>query len=126
MNTGEPHLVFQSEDVAALDLVSIAETINRDRTRFPMGMNVNSMQVLGPHEIKNRTYEWGVYAETMACGTGSTASAAVAQLLHLVEPGPVKVATRGGAITIDIDDRGNALMTGPAAPVFEGKITTEL
>lgn len=126
VNTGEPHLVFQSEDVAGVDLVGIAEAINRDRTRFPRGMNVNFMQVVGPHEIRNRTYERGVYAETMACGTGATASAAVALLLHLVEHGPVRVDTRGGRLTIEIDDEGHALMTGPATPVFEGKMTIVL
>lgn len=126
VNTGEPHLVFHSEDVAGVDLVGIAEKINDDGTRFPTGVNVNFMQVLGPHEIKNRTYERGVCAETMACGTGATASTAVALLLHLVEQGPVKVVTHGGRLTVEIDDEGYALMTGPAVPVFEGKMTLVL
>ncbi len=126
VNTGEPHLVFRSENVGTVDMKKISEEINRDRTRFPHGMNVNFMQVIGLHEISNRTYERGVYDETMACGTGATSSAAVSLLLHLVEPGPVKVKTRGGNITIEVDGQGNAQMTGPVNEVFEGRLTIDI
>jgi len=126
VNTGEPHLVFRSENVKTVDIKNIAEEINRDRKRFPHGMNVNFMQIIGPHEISNRTYERGVYDETMACGTGATASAAVSLLLRLVKSGPVKVNARGGNITIEIDGQGNAQMTGPANEVFEGKLTIDI
>jgi len=126
VNTGEPHLVFVVDNVATADVRGIAEMINRDRTRFPKGMNVNFTQVTGRHEIGNRTYERGVFNETMACGTGATASAAVSLLLNLVEPGPVRVTTAGGAITVDIDKDGNAQMTGPASAVFKGELTIEI
>lgn len=126
VNTGEPHLVFVSDNVATVDVRGIAETINRDRTRFPRGMNVNFMEITGPHEISNRTYERGVFNETMACGTGATASAAVSLLLNLVKPGPVKVTSLGGTTTIDIDKDGNAQMTGPASAVFKGELAIEV
>ena len=125
VNTGEPYLVFRCENVAAVDVKSIGEEINHDRKRFPHGMNINFMQIIGPHEINNRTYERGVYDETMACGTGATASAVVSLLLHLVEPGPIKVNTRGGSITIEADGKVNVQMTGPACEVFEGRITMD-
>jgi diaminopimelate epimerase len=84
------------------------------------------MEITGPHEISNRTYERGVFNETMACGTGATASAAVSLLLNLVKPGPVKVTSLGGTITIDIDKEGNAQMTGPASAVFKGELAIEV
>lgn len=126
VNTGEPHLVFISDNVVAVDVRCVGETINRDRTRFPKGMNVNFTQITGLHEISNRTYERGVFDETMACGTGATASAAVSLLLNLVAPGPVKVTTLGGVITVDIDKDGNAQMTGPAKAVFKGELAIEI
>jgi len=126
VNTGEPHLVFISDNVATVDVRCFGETINRDRTRFPRGMNVNFTQIIGLHEISNRTYERGVFDETMACGTGATASAAVSLLLNLVEPGPVKVTTLGGVITVDINKDGNAQMTGPAKAVFKGELSIEI
>ena len=126
VNTGEPHLVFISDNVAVADVRGVGEAINRDRTRFPQGMNINFTQITGPHEISNRTYERGVFNETMACGTGATASAAVSLLLNLVERAPVKVTTLGGVITIDIDRDGNAQMTGPANAVFKGELTIEV
>lgn len=126
VNAGVPHLVFMTEDVAAENVKRISEAINQDRTRFPRGMNVDFAQILGPHKISIRTYERGVNDETMACGTGATASAAVTLLRDLVEPGSVKVTTRGGTITIDIDKERNAQMTGPVIAVFKGELTIDL
>jgi len=121
-------VLFRSmtENVAVEHVKRIGEAINQDRARFPKGMNVDFAQILGPHEISIRTYERGVYDETMACGTGATASAAVAMLQGLVKPASVKVTTRGGTITIDIDKEHNAQMTGPVAAVYRGELTIDL
>ncbi len=125
VNTGEPHLVFESADVDTEDVVGIGEAINGDRRRFPGGVNVNFVQPLGPHDLKVRTYERGVYDETLACGTGATATAGVALKKGWVKPGPVKVHPLGGCITVEIVDDGNAHMTGPATKVFEGVIQVD-
>lgn len=126
LNTGEPHLVLFVDDVEDEDLCGLGSQLSRDRVRFPKGTNVDLVEVRGPHDIRIRTYERGVFDETLACGTGATASAGAALLLERVRPGPVKVETRGGVMTIEIDARWNAYMTGPALPVFEGRLTVEL
>jgi len=126
VNAGVPHIVFMIDDAAVEDVKRIGEAINQDRARFPKGMNVDFAQILGPHEISIRTYERGVYDETMACGTGATASAAAATLQGLVKPGSVKVTTRGGIINIKIDKELNAQMTGPVAAVYSGELTTDI
>lgn len=123
VSTGEPHLVFRSNDLASEDVVELGAAINRARERFPGGVNVNFVQPTGPHDVEVRTYERGVYDETLACGTGATAAASVSLNKGWVKPGPVKVHPRGGCITIEMDDQGRAYMTGPAKRVFTGEVT---
>jgi diaminopimelate epimerase len=126
VNSGEPHIVVRAKDLEALDMVAIGDSVNEDRRRFPKGVNVNFVEVAGPHSIRVRTYERGVYDETLACGTGATASAAVALLLGWVRPGKVSVLTRGGRLRIDVDKDGKARMTGPATRVYEGRVVAEV
>jgi len=120
VNTGEPHIVVRTRDLDSLDMDDIGDSLNKNRKRFPKGVNINFVQTTGPHTILVRTYERGVYHETLACGTGSTAAAAVSLMLGWVKPGRVDVITRGGRIRIDIDSAGRSSMTGPAVAVFEG------
>jgi len=126
VNSGEPHIVVRSSDVAAERVSDIGASVNRHRERFPKGVNLDFVQVTGPHSITIRTYERGVYAETMACGTGATASAAVALALKWVDEGEVSVKTRGGEMKIAIDENGRAMMTGPALRVFSGETNVDL
>lgn len=126
VNSGEPHIVIKTKDVAGEDIRTLGESVNSDKTRFPTGVNLNMVQVVGPHSIKIRTYERGVYDETLACGTGATAGAAVSVLLGWVEPGKVEVEARGGRMSIELTDDGRAFMTGPATMEFEGIVRVEL
>ncbi|MCH9670300.1 MAG: diaminopimelate epimerase [Gammaproteobacteria bacterium] len=52
---------------------------------FPSGVNVNMAQVLeGGRAVEYRTFERGIYRETLACGTGALAVSYVADQLNLV------------------------------------------
>jgi diaminopimelate epimerase len=120
VNSGEPHFVSKTNDLASLDVKEIGDSVNRNRKRFPKGVNLNFVQVIRPHTISIRTYERGVYDETLACGTGATASAAVALMLGWVKPGLVEVKVRGGILEIKVNKNRRAFMTGPAEAEFEG------
>ena len=122
VNSGEPHFVSKTNNLASLDVKDIGDMVNGDHKRFPKGVNLNFAQVIGPHRISIRTYERGVYDETLACGTGATASAAVALMLGWVKPGQVEVKVRGGTLAIKVDKDGRAFMTGPAEAEFEGAL----
>lgn len=92
----------------------------------PAGTNVNFIQPIDNQTIKIRTYERGVEDETLACGTGSAASACIASILGLVKP-PVKMLTQSGEILeIDFDKNEenitNLYLTGDVQVVFEGMI----
>ncbi|MDH7593436.1 MAG: diaminopimelate epimerase [Methanomicrobiales archaeon] len=116
VNTGVPHAVIPVEDVARVDLGRIGPIVRHHQT-FPEGANVNLVQHLGESKIRIRTYERGVEAETLSCGTGATAAAAVAHRLGIVGPS-VEVETPGGPLWIELGSVTR--MKGPADTVFYG------
>lgn len=118
VNTGVPHAVVLVDAVESVDIAAIAPAI-RHHNSFPKGANVNFVQKNGPDSITIRTFERGVEAETLSCGTGATAAAAVAHKLGITGP-VVHVETNGGPLTITLGD--GVKMEGPATTVFEGSI----
>jgi diaminopimelate epimerase len=119
VNTGVPHAVIIVDAVDAIDLKAAAPAI-RHHASFKKGANVNFVERTGPDSISIRTFERGVEEETLSCGTGATASAAVVHKLGYTGD-TVNVETRGGSLTIYLKD--GAQMEGPATTVFSGKIS---
>ncbi|MEM0498474.1 MAG: diaminopimelate epimerase [Methanothrix sp.] len=120
VNTGVPHAVI-FVDSLDLPVERLAPKI-RHSSCFPEGANVNFVRP-GEH-LEVRTFERGVEAETLSCGTGSVAAAAVARRLGLVGDS-VEVRTRGGPLLISfVGDR--AFMEGPAVTVCRGVISNEI
>jgi diaminopimelate epimerase len=119
VNTGVPHAVIIVDAIDAIDVEAAAPPI-RHHTTFEKGANVNFVERTGPDSIRIRTFERGVEEETLSCGTGATASAAVVHKLGYTGD-IVNVETRGGPLTIYLRD--GAKMEGPATTVFFGKIT---
>ncbi|OPY37435.1 MAG: Diaminopimelate epimerase [Methanoregula sp. PtaU1.Bin051] len=119
VNTGVPHAVIFVDELDRFEVAAQSPQI-RFHDTFPKGANVNFVQVTGPDAISIRTFERGVEAETLSCGTGATAAAAVAHKLGRVGT-TVQVETQGGPLVITLD--GVAKMEGPAATVFTGLIT---
>ncbi len=76
--TGTPHVVAYVDDVEKVDVARWGAAIRRHKRFAPRGVNVNFTQVLGVGELAVRTFEFGVEAETLACGTGSTTAALTA------------------------------------------------
>ena len=77
LNTGTRHYVQFVPDVADLDIEAVAKPIRWDPAFQPEGTNVNLVQVAADG-LHVRTFEKGVEGETLACGTGITASAIAA------------------------------------------------
>jgi diaminopimelate epimerase len=118
VNTGVPHAVIIVDSVDAIDVAAQAPAI-RHHPSFPKGANVNFVEKTGQDSISIRTFERGVEDETLSCGTGATAAAAVMHHLGLTGD-TVEVATRGGPLTITL--KGTTKMQGPAETVFTGTI----
>ena len=118
VNTGVPHAVIFSKDIASIDLPGFAPRI-RHHPSFPKGANVNFVEISGEDTIKIRTFERGVEGETLSCGTGATAAAAVAFRQGLVK-NHVFVDTEGGPLELTFG--GRVILKGPAVTVFGGQI----
>jgi len=126
LDTGVPHVVLLTADTDQAMVGELGPEIRRHPQYQPRGTNVNFVQVLGPGRIRVRTYERGVEAETLACGTGVTASALVTSRLRGFTS-PVKVQVKGGEeLEVGFEEKDgqflNVRLTGPADFVFEGKL----
>ena len=138
-DTGVPHVVVHVDSIETVDVAGLGRAIRTHATFAPRGTNVNFIQ-RDPEQadrIRIRTYERGVEAETLACGTGATA-AAVIHALNTRGAGAsnghpelyrIDVQTRSGeTLTVSFDlikDRSNVravnvILEGPARRVFEG------
>ncbi len=115
-NTGVPHAVIFVEDLD-FDILPLAKKV-RYLDIFPEGTNVNFAKVESRERIEVRTYERGVEDETLSCGTGSVAVAAIANRLGIADS-KVEVITKGGVLKIEITEN-SAYMTGKASRVFDG------
>lgn len=109
--------------LAALELDRVGPILRRHPRFAPEGVNLSVCAFEGGL-VHIRTFERGVEAETLACGTGSTAASLSYALKGLARP-PVMARTRSGeALVIDFDDarRPSRLsLEGPARAVFEGE-----
>lgn len=119
VNSGVPHAVVVVEDLSAVDVAALGACIRRHALFAPAGSNADFVQIAGPDSLAIRTYERGVEAETLACGTGIVAAALVAEKLGLVR-GPVNVVTAGGDL-LEVS-LAPLTLTGPAEHVFQGAV----
>lgn len=129
IHTGSPHLLVWVDDPDAIDIVLVARTYrNNDRFRSE-GVNVNFVRWNDRLErLEMRTYERGVEAETLSCGTGVTAAALGAIHRRSARDTAVEVSTRGGHLRVEAfyERMGSMPRTvtliGPVREVFTGGI----
>lgn len=126
VNSGVPHTVIETPDLEQADVQGLGARIRRHADFAPAGTNVNFIRVIGPRALRIRTYERGVEAETLACGTGIVAAALVAGRLGRVTP-PVRVTSAGGdelevAYTLTAGGADRVTLLGPAVHVFQGRL----
>ena len=119
VNTGVPHAVIFVDEIGSVDIGEVGPLV-RNHASFITGANVNFVEKAGENTLRIRTYERGVEDETLSCGTGAMASAAVARKLGMVGDA-VQVETWGGPLKVRLGDVNE--MEGPARTVFTGAIT---
>jgi len=123
LNTGSPHYI---EMVDELDYIDVNKQGRKIRNSVPFkkdGINVNF--VLDANELQVRTYERGVEAETLSCGTGVVATAIAMHYANCIEETLVNVKTKGGELTVSFEEFNggyrNIWLSGEASMVFAGE-----
>lgn len=123
LNTGSPHYI---EMVDELDYIDVDKQGRKIRNSVPFkkdGINVNF--VLDANELQVRTYERGVEAETLSCGTGVVATAIAMHYANCIEETLVNVKTKGGELTVSFEEFNggyrNIWLSGEASMVFAGE-----
>jgi len=121
IQVGVPHAVVFVDDAdtfgSRAELERIGRAIRRSEAFAPAGTNVNVVSWLGGNRLRMRTYERGVEAETLACGTGAVASAVVSAGRNLVQS-PVEIVTSSGMPLVVRFDLGQ---NGASAVVLRGQ-----
>lgn len=125
LDTGVPHAVVTVRDIERVDVDALGRALRRHRAFGRAGTNADFTEIKGGRVLV-RTYERGVEAETLACGTGITAAAVALVLAGAVRP-PVKLRSRSGEdFTVRLTPSGpgaeGIFLEGPARLVFEGDI----
>jgi diaminopimelate epimerase len=128
LNTGSPHFILQVNDLQSTDVVSLGRMYRNDQSLSSEGVNVNFVEVLSDDKIAVRTFERGVENETLACGTGVTASALALVKNKAAGDYSINVQVKGGSLTVLFTYLPeseipylNIRLLGPAQKVFDGR-----
>ncbi|HYC52603.1 MAG TPA: diaminopimelate epimerase [Gemmatimonadaceae bacterium] len=120
---GVPHLVITVDDLDSVDVVGRGRPLRRHLS-LPSGANVNFVQPAAGGEFRYRTYERGVEAETLACGTGAVATAVLLNRWGMAD-GPVRIRTRSGReLRVRLSGSGDQQrpsLRGEARVVYSGQ-----
>jgi diaminopimelate epimerase len=119
VSMGNPHAVIEMPSVANAPVAHYG-TLLQQSPHFPQSANIGFAEVLSRGHVRLRVFERGV-GETLACGSGACAAAAVLIRRGRIDR-DVVISLPGGDLHIRWpDDRAQVIMAGPAAFVFEGE-----
>jgi diaminopimelate epimerase len=128
IHTGSPHHVEYRDELESFDFLAQASNIRYSDRYLPGGSNVNFIKDLGEASLEMRTYERGVEAETLSCGSGVTAAALAHHKRYGARNGnwSIQVNTKGGKLMVQFDFNQSGYndiwLKGPAKRVFTGEI----
>ena len=120
VSMGNPHCVIFVEKATDDLVLGIGPLIEHDE-RFPKRTNVEFVEVIDRHRVRQRTWERGS-GETLACGTGASA-VCVAGVLTDRTDRKITNHLLGGDLEIEWAENDHVYMTGPAEEVFRGEWT---
>ncbi|SEA00558.1 diaminopimelate epimerase [Psychroflexus halocasei] len=127
LNTGSPHHIVFVDDISEIDIKKKGADIRYSSAyESQNGTNVNFIQKKG-NQLLIRTYERGVEDETLACGTGVTATAIASFINYENLRKPIEVKAVGGDLSVDFNMKNTQTfediwLKGPAEFVFKGEI----
>ncbi len=120
ISVGNPHAVLLVDNIDTAPVNSLGQQISF-HPQFPEQVNVGFMQIVNHEKINLRVYERGC-GETIACGSGAVAAAAIARLFYNLSD-KITVHLPGGDLCIQWPcPTASIILTGPAAFVYEGTL----
>jgi diaminopimelate epimerase len=126
VDSGSPHVVSFCADIQGISVHTIGKMLRGHKAFGAKGVNVNFVRLGSRGTLEMRTYERGVEAETLACGTGAIACALAADQVFGLES-PVRVKTRSGRV-LNVGFRKDGAtyrqitLEGEARIIFNGNI----
>ena len=120
LDTGVAHAVVWTKELEAFPVTEKGRELRYHPTFAPEGTNADFVKVENDASLSIRTYERGVEAETLACGTGAVAAALLAKRRGWIRF-PVEVHCKGGTLQVDLQD-GKPCLSGNAEYIFKGEI----
>ena len=127
--TGTEHLVVYVADVEDVDVGLWGPRLRNDAALSPNGANINFVEVGEKGDearLTVRTFEKGVEAETLACGTGSIASSLVSALSRRSDARRYAVHMPGGVLYVGFEgtaeDPQGLYLEGPAESIYRGSL----
>jgi diaminopimelate epimerase len=134
VHPGVPHIAIDASawptPLESIDVAGLGYTLRHHRALAPAGANVNFFRRDAEGGIRMRTYERGVEAETLACGTGAVTVAIAVALRHGQGP-PIRIVTHSGHTLIvgfrrEGDSFTDVTLEGPAIITFTGELTAHI
>ncbi len=125
IDTGSAHAVVPVKSVEQLPVLELGRAVRHHKAFGRQGVNADFV-AFNSKGLTVRTYERGVEAETLACGTGAVAAALAAYLSGRAKP-PVAVLVKSGqTLRVHFTPVGESFedvwLEGPARLIFEGEI----
>lgn len=128
LNTGSPHHVQMVDGLKDFNVFKEGEKL-RYGLYGEQGSNINFVGVAGEDTFNVRTYERGVEAETLSCGTGVTAVALAMHHSGKTKSNRINIVTPGGNLEVNFNKNESGYhqiwLTGPAQLVFKGEVNVE-
>ncbi len=124
LDTGSPHHIEMVDSLKEFDVEGMGRKIRHSVLYGPEGSNINFVIQTAPNAFEMRTYERGVEAETLSCGTGATAVAIAMQALEKTRGAKISIETLGGKLEVSYNvENGKyteVFLRGDATFVFKG------
>jgi diaminopimelate epimerase len=123
MDTGSPHYIEMVDDLRNMNIEKEGRRIRNSKPFRKEGINVNFVQ--DSADLQVRTYERGVEAETLSCGTGVVATAIAMHYANCIEENLIDVKTEGGELSVSFEEVNgsyrNIWLNGEASMVYAGE-----
>ncbi len=124
LDTGSPHHVCLCNEIENINVQKVGAQL-RNQLYGSTGANINFVEQIDDNHFSVRTYERGVEAETLSCGTGATAVALAMYAIEKTSSQEIKVTTQGGLLKVTFEKRLNSYtniyLIGPVSQVFKGE-----